>query len=301
MVPRHDQELERGAAPVRGDHGDVVGGEHHTFVGGELGLDGGAQQAAAGEAGEGTLLVEDLARHERQTEDLAVRMGDRGTGFAAVVDDGLGVSDLRCGGVVGEPVAKDPHQLARVVVVEQVQARVVIGRVHEHLVDAARLGHHEHRPEVVDSECLLAVEGRIAIGDHPHRPGAVLVDGLEGRWGRLLVTGAERAGPGRILDAVVTRCEVVRPLGPLGHDGHPPAVERVQTHLTHCPHEDTANVPPIGVTVTKRSGRPSARVRAARRRRWRRRRRGGVRGCGRAGPGSTGATPTRSAIRRRTR
>ena len=53
-------------------HDDVVVGEHDPLAVGQLGLDRGAEDAAAVEAGEGPLLVEDLARHERQPEDLAV-------------------------------------------------------------------------------------------------------------------------------------------------------------------------------------------------------------------------------------
>ena len=94
------------AAPVRSDDGDVVVGEDDAFVGGQFGLDGGAQQTAAGEAGEGALLVEDLAGDERQAEDLAVRMGDRGAGLPPVVDDRLGVADLRRRRVLGESVTQ---------------------------------------------------------------------------------------------------------------------------------------------------------------------------------------------------
>ena len=46
----------------------------HPFAGGQLGLDGGAQQAVAGEPGEGAFFVEHLAGHERQAEQLPVRM-----------------------------------------------------------------------------------------------------------------------------------------------------------------------------------------------------------------------------------
>ncbi len=170
MVTGHDQHLVGNATPVRRDHCDVVVGEHHSLVGREFGFDRGAEQATAGEAGEGPFLVEDLAGNERQPEDLAVRMSERCAGLPAVVHDRLGVANLRRRGVSGEPITQHPHQLGRVVVVEHVQTRVVVGRVHEDLVDAAGLGHDEDRSEVVHGERFLAVEGGIAIRDHPHRP-----------------------------------------------------------------------------------------------------------------------------------
>ena len=49
--------------------------EHDARAVGELGLDGGAQDAAAVEATERPLLLDDLAGHERHAEQLAVRMG----------------------------------------------------------------------------------------------------------------------------------------------------------------------------------------------------------------------------------
>ena len=75
-------------------HDDVVVGEQDPLAVDELGLDGGAQDAAALEPAEGPLLLEDLARHERQTEQLTVGVGERGAGLAAVVDDRLRVADV---------------------------------------------------------------------------------------------------------------------------------------------------------------------------------------------------------------
>ena len=76
------------------DADDVVVGEQHPLAVAELGLDRGAQDAAAFEAAEGALLFEHLAGHERQAEQLAVRVGDRRAGLAAVVDDRLRVANV---------------------------------------------------------------------------------------------------------------------------------------------------------------------------------------------------------------
>ncbi len=134
----------------------------------ELGLDRRRQQRTTGEASEGALLVEHFAGHERQAEDLAVRMGDRGPGFASVVDDHLGVADERQRCVLGEAPLQDEHQLGGVLVVELVEAAVVIAVVDEHFVNAARLGLDVDRPQVVHRERIFAVERGISVRDDPH-------------------------------------------------------------------------------------------------------------------------------------
>ena len=77
VAARHEQQLVRRTTPERGDAHDLVVGEHDPFPGRQLGLDRGTDHAAAGEAGERPLLVEDLTGNERQAEDLGVRMGER--------------------------------------------------------------------------------------------------------------------------------------------------------------------------------------------------------------------------------
>ena len=122
-------------------HDDVVVGEHDPLAGGELGLDRGAEHAAAGEAGERPLLVEDLAGHERQAEDLAVRVGERRAGLAAVVDDRPACSGRRASAACSARRRCSARiELGGVRVVELVEPAVVVGREHEHLVDAAGLG-----------------------------------------------------------------------------------------------------------------------------------------------------------------
>ena len=162
VASRHEQQLERRATPERGDAHDVVVGEHHPLVGGQLGLDRGADHAPAGEAGERPLLVEDLAGHERQPENLGVRVRQRRAGLAAVVDDHLAVAHLGGRGVGGEAALQRVHHLGGLLVVELVEAAVVVRRVDEHLVDPAGLGGDVDRADVVDHEARLAVERRVA-------------------------------------------------------------------------------------------------------------------------------------------
>jgi hypothetical protein len=229
-----DQELVRRSAPVRADDGDVVVRERDPLAGRQLGLDRGAEHASAGEACERPLLVEDLAGHERETEQLAVRVLERCAGLAAVVDDGLGVADVGGAGVVDEAPAEHLHELDGVVVVEIVETGVVLARVHEHLVDAGRVGHHVDRPEVAHDEAVVALERRVAVRDHADVPAAALVDGLERGRRLLLVARAERAGAAGLgLDVAVTRGERVRSLCSCRNDRHPPPGELVQTHLAH--------------------------------------------------------------------
>ena len=165
----------------------------HPLALAELGLERGAQDAAAFEAAEGALLFEHLARHERQAEQLAVRVGDRCAGLAAVVDDRLRVADVGCRRVLEEAALQHQHHLGGVGVADVVDAGVVVAGEHEDLVDAAGLGLDVHRPAVVHGERLVAVERRVQVGDHPHAPRAIVVDGLERRQGDLLVARAERA------------------------------------------------------------------------------------------------------------
>ena len=111
---------------------------------------------------------------------------------------------------------------------------MVIGRVHEHLVDAAGLGLDEHRAEVVHGEEVVAVEGRVAVRHDAHRPGAVGLGGLDRGWGLFLVARAEGArSVGVELDRVVARDEVVGASLTVRHDRHPPPVEWIQAHLAH--------------------------------------------------------------------
>ena len=84
----------------------------------ELGLGHGAEQARLAEAAEPALLLGDLAGHERDAEELAVRVLERGAGLAAGVDDGLRVADRGPPGVVLHAVADRGHGQPGVLVVE---------------------------------------------------------------------------------------------------------------------------------------------------------------------------------------
>ena len=150
------------------------------------------------EAAEPGLLLGDLAGHERDAEELAVRVLERGAGLPAGVDDRLRVAHRRAPGVVLHAVADRRHGQAGVLVVEVGPAAVVVGAEHEHLVHAAgrRLG--EHRAEVLHAQRLVALEGREQVRHDPDEPGAARAVGLERRRGRLLVAGAERALPRRV-------------------------------------------------------------------------------------------------------
>ena len=187
-----------------------------------------------GEAGEGALLVEHLARHERETEQLTVRMGQRGARLAAVVDDRLCVPDVRGVGVVREAALESEHELTGGDVVEAVERLVVVGRVHEHLVHAGALGGDVDGTVVVHGEPLLPAERRVQVGHDTHPPLTALADRLERRGSGLLVAGAEGARTPR-LDVVEPdpRCEVGRSLCTLGDDRHPTPGQLIQSHLTH--------------------------------------------------------------------
>ena len=235
MVAGDDQELVRDAAPVRADDERLFGGEHDPGAVDELGLDRGADDAAAVEPAEGPLLVEDLTGHERHPEELPVGMRERRAGFAAVVHDRLGVADVRRGGVLDEPVAQRDHQVADLAVAQVAEVGVVLGREHEHLVDAARLRLDVHRAEVAHRQALVTLERGIEVRHDAKAPTARVVDRLERRRCRLFVARAEGAGTGRIgVDTDVTGGEIGRPLGARRDDGHPPSGQRVQTQLTHC-------------------------------------------------------------------
>ena len=161
-------------------------------------------------------------------------VGQRRAGLAAVVDDGLGEAQVRRLGVLAEAALQHAHQIGCVVIVERVQAAGVIGGEDEDLVDTAGLGLDMHRAVVVHRERLVAVEGRVQVGHHPHAPLTTLVEPLERRRGGLFVTGAERARTRRVgLDVGCTRGEVGGAIGALGDDGYPAAGEWVQTQLTH--------------------------------------------------------------------
>ena len=103
----------------------------------ELGLGHRAQQAGLAEAAEAGLLLGDLARHERDAEELAVRVLERGACLSAGVDDRLRVANRGAARVVLHAIADGGHGEAGVLVVEIGPAAGVLRAEDEHLVDAA--------------------------------------------------------------------------------------------------------------------------------------------------------------------
>jgi hypothetical protein len=51
---------------------------------------------------------------------------------------------------------------------------------------------------VLDDKRVVTVEGRVEIRDDPNQPGATRAIGLEGRWGRTLVSRTERTRKGGV-------------------------------------------------------------------------------------------------------
>ena len=205
-----DEHLVGGRAPERAHDHDPLVGQQHPVAGRLLLGDGGAEHARVGAVGEALDLGVQLLGHERDAEQLTVRVLERGTRLPAVVDDGLGVADRGLFGVVLHAVADGGDHQAHLPVVEVGPAGPVVGAEHEHLVDAGARGLVEHRAEVVDGEVALALERRVEVRHDAHQPFAVAPVGLERRRRLLLVPGAERAaqvGCGR-LDP---RGEVARP------------------------------------------------------------------------------------------
>ena len=98
VVAGHDEDLVGGPAPERAEGDGLVGRLEDPVAEPLLGGRRRADQASAGEPGEAGLLLGELPRHERDPEQLAVRMGDGGAGLAAVVDDHLAVAQT--GGVL---------------------------------------------------------------------------------------------------------------------------------------------------------------------------------------------------------
>ena len=194
---------------------------------------GGAEQAAAGEASEAALLVDELTGDEGDAEQLAVRVLDRRARLAARVHDDLAVAQPGGALVLLDPVADRRHHEVALVVVERAPGQVVVGREDEHLVDAARRRLGEHRAAVVDHEGLQALERGVAVGHHPDQPLALCPVGLERRRRRVLVSRAERAVVA-LVDAERLAGEEDRaPCRAVRGDGDPAAGEGVESELVH--------------------------------------------------------------------
>ena len=185
-----------------------------------------------------------------------MRVRERRAGLATVVDDRPACSG-RSGAAAWSASRRCRTRMssAASLVVELVEPAVVVGRVDEHLVDAAGLGHHVHRAEVVDGEPVVAVERRVQVGDRPASATSPSPPRRSRAPARVdsSCAGAERARtPGIDLDLRCPRREVGRSLRPLGHDRDPPPGEWVETHLAHSAVQDSAR----GRGIRRESDRP---------------------------------------------
>ena len=149
-------------------------------------------------------------------------------------DDHLRVADLGPAGVGLHAVTDGRHRHRGLGVVEVGPRAAVLGREHQHLVDAAghRLG--EHRAEVVHPQGLVAVEGRVAVGHDPHHPFTLAVVGLERRGRRFFVAPAERTGQRHVgLHRQLPGDQLTGTCVAVDGDRHPPSGERIEAELAH--------------------------------------------------------------------
>ena len=234
MGARHHEHLVGRAAPVRAHHEHPLVVDDHPVLRLALRLGHRAEQARLAEAAEAGLLLGDLAGHERDAEELPVRVVERCTRLPAGVHDRLGVAHGGAAGVVLHAIADRGHRQAGVLVVEVGPAVGVLGAEDQHLVDAAGRRLREHRTEVLDPQRFAALERREQVRHHPHEPGAARAVGLERRRRGLLVAGAERALPRRVgLHRQLARDQLPGSRGSLGRHGDPAPRERVEPELTH--------------------------------------------------------------------
>ncbi len=114
------------------------------------------------------------------------------------------------------------------------QLAMMLGREHQHLVDAARRRLGVHRTEMGDDHGLVAAERRVEVGHHPDLPGSARAVGLEHRRAGILVTGTERAGADRVvLDREPAGQEVPGSLRPFSGDHYPATRHGVEPKLAH--------------------------------------------------------------------
>ncbi len=232
MLLRHDEHLVGRTAPVGAQHDHAVVLVHDAMAGRRLGVDDRAQQARSLEPHEPRPLLGDVGGHERHADELAVRMRQRRAGLTAVVDDAERGPHVGVAGVLLQAVAQRGHHEAGVALVEVRPPRLVIGRQHDDLVDAARRRLREHRPEVGHRHRVVARERGIQVGHDPHLPVAVGAVGLERGRRRFLVPGEERAGARRVgFDGELPRCEVDGAQRTVGGDRDPPPRQRVEAEL----------------------------------------------------------------------
>ncbi len=200
----------------------------------QLRLGGGAEKARLTEAPKPSFLIGDLARNERDAQQLAMGMLERRSRGPTGVDDRLCVADRRSPCMGLHAVADGGHGQARVLVVEVGPAAVVLGAEDEDLVHAAGGGLGEHGAEVLHPQRLVPLEGREQVRHHPHQPVPAGSVGLQRRRRGLLVARAEGALALRVrLHRPLPGDQLARTGGPL--DGHrdPAPRQRVEAELAH--------------------------------------------------------------------
>ena len=125
------------------------------------------------------------------------------------------------------------HDEAGLLVGDALPAVVVLGGEDEDLVDPSRRGLGEHGATVLDHEGVVALEGGVEVGHHPHEPVAARAVGLEGRGVDPSLPGQK--GQGRVVSAWTGaggakekgRCD------PVGADDDPAAGQGVEAKLVH--------------------------------------------------------------------
>ncbi len=172
-------------------------------------------------------------RDEGHPQQLPVRVLERRPRLAARVDDGLGVAEVRLGGVLLDAVAERRHDQLDLLPAELAQGEVVLGREDQDLVDAAGRGLGEDGAAVGHHEGLVTLEGGVEVGDDPHEPAARRTVGLERRRGLLLVARAKGAGAVQGVGHEGAGHEGVGPLGTPGADHHPTTGQRIKSELVH--------------------------------------------------------------------
>ena len=159
------------AAPERADHGHPIVGEHQPVLGLLLGVEHGAEQAVALEAGEPGQLVGGLAGDERHRQQLAVGMLDRRARLPAAVDDRLAVAQARMAAWAVIRSRSASITRAEWLSLRSAQLELCSGaRTRTSWTPLAGAWVYTG-PEMGDDHGLVAAEGRVPVGHHPHLPG----------------------------------------------------------------------------------------------------------------------------------
>ena len=235
MVAGDDEDFVGSAAPERAEGHGVVGRLQYPVAEPLLGGRRRADQTSAGEPRETGLLLGKLPRHERDAEQLAVRVSDGGAGLAAVIDDHLAVAQPGRVLVLLDAVADREHDEVGLLVRERGHRAVVVGRDDQHFVDSACRGFGEHRPTILHDERNVTFERRVPVRNDPHEPAARGPVRLQSGRHRAFVAGAE--GARNSLEGVegrLSRDEEGLPLAAVGRHRDPPPRKGIKTQLIHA-------------------------------------------------------------------